>query len=362
MPRTLPTLLLDWYATHKRQLPWRGERAPYRIWISEVMLQQTQVETVIPYYRRWLKRFPTMRALAAAPQADVLALWEGLGYYARARNLHRAAQKIVAEHGGRLPRTLAGLRALSGIGRYTAAAIASIAFGVDAAVLDGNVKRVLARVFDVREDVRSPRGEKHLWEMAEALAPPGRAGDYNQAIMDLGATICTPRAPQCDICPLRSPCAARKLGVQLERPVARSRAAIPHHIEVAGVICKGDRVLIAQRPAHKLLGGLWAFPGGRRERNESLAACLRRVARDKFGVTISVGPQAQTLTHTFTHFRLTLHVFDCRWRSGRAPPAANGQATASAAARWVRVGALGRYPMGKTDRQIARRLLAERVK
>ncbi|MBM2850845.1 MAG: mutY [Anaerolineales bacterium] len=353
MPRKLATLLLDWYALHKRQLPWRDERDPYRLWISEIMLQQTQVETVIPYYRRWLKHFPTVRALAAAPQAEVLALWEGLGYYARARNLHRAAQRIVGEHGGHLPRTLDGLRALPGIGRYTAAAIASIAFGVDAAVLDGNVKRVLARVFDVREDVKSPRGEKRLWEIAEALAPRGRAGDYNQAIMDLGATICTPRAPKCDVCPLRSPCAARKLGVQLERPVARSRAAIPHHIEVAGVIRKGNRVLIAQRPAHKLLGGLWAFPGGRRARNESLAACLRRVVRDEFGITISVGPQAQTLTHAFTHFRITLHVFDCRWRSG---------GVRRAAARWVHVGALGRYPMGKTDRQVAKRLLEERVK
>jgi A/G-specific adenine glycosylase len=353
MSRKLSTRLLDWYAMHKRDLPWRNERDPYRIWISEIMLQQTQVETVVPYYRRWLKRFPTVRALAAAPQAEVLALWEGLGYYARARNLHRAAQELMREHGGRLPRTPDGLRALPGIGRYTAAAIASIAFGADAAVLDGNVKRVLARVFDFREDVRSPRGEKRLWEIAEALVPPGRAGDYNQALMDLGATTCTPRAPQCDVCPLRSPCAARRLGVQLERPVARARAAVPRHIEVAGVIRKHGHVLIAQRPAQKLLGGLWAFPGGRRAGNEGLAACLRRVVRDKFGITISVGPQAQTLTHAFTHFRITLHVFDCRWRRGRV------QGTS---ARWVRVGELGRHPMGKTDRQIAKRLLAERVK
>lgn len=353
MPRKLSTQLLDWYALHKRCLPWRTERDPYRIWISEIMLQQTQVETVVPYYRRWLKRFPTVRALAAAPQAEILALWEGLGYYARARNLHRAAQKLTREHGGRLPRTLEGLRALPGIGRYTAAAIASIAFGVDAAVLDGNVKRVLARVFDFREDVKSPRGEKRLWEIAEALVPAGRAGDYNQALMDLGATICTPRAPQCDVCPLRSSCAARRLGVQLERPVARARVAIPRHIEVAGVIRKHGHVLIVQRPAQKLLGGLWAFPGGRKAGNEGFAACLRRVVREEFGITISVGPQAQTLTHAFTHFRITLHVFDCHWRHGRVQ---------SASARWVRVGELGRHPMGKIDRQIAKRLLAERVK
>jgi A/G-specific adenine glycosylase len=365
MPRNLSALLLDWYAAHKRRLPWRGERDPYRVWVSEIMLQQTQVETVIPYYHRWLKRFPTVRTLAAAPLADVLRLWEGLGYYARARHLHRAAQRIVNEHGGRMPRTVEELRALPGVGRYTAAAIASLAFGEDAAVLDGNVKRVLARVFDFRGDVKAAAGEKRLWDIAETLAPPGRAADHNQALMDLGASLCTPRAPQCGECPLRALCAARKLGVQLERPVTRPRAALPHHLEVAGVIRKRDRVLIAQRPANKLLGGLWAFPGGRRAGRESLAACLRRVVRDEFGMTISVGPQTQMLTHAFTHFRLTLHVFDCEWRSGRlrrAPGAGNDAAPSGASARWVRAGELGRYPMGKTDRQIAKQLLAERVK
>jgi len=353
MPCDLSEMLLAWYTGHKRRLPWRGARDPYRVWISEIMLQQTQVETVIPYYRRWLKRFPAVQALAAAPQGDVLALWEGLGYYARARNLHRAAQRIVDEHGGRLPRTLEGLRALPGIGRYTAAAIASIAFGVDAAVLDGNVKRVLARVFDVRDDVKSSRSEKKLWGLAESLVPAGRAGDYNQALMDLGATVCTPRAPRCDACPLRSPCAARRLGVQLERPVMRPRAALPHYLGAAGVIRKANRVLIVQRPTHKLLGGLWAFPGDRRAARESLAACLRRATREALGIEISIGPQTQTLTHTFTHFKITQHVFDCRWQRGRLR---------GAAARWVRVGDLSRYPMGKTDRLIAKRLLAERVK
>ncbi len=356
MPRKVSTLLLHWYAAHQRTLPWRGTRDPYRVWVSEIMLQQTQVETVIPYYRRWLARFPTVRALAVAPQSEVLALWEGLGYYARARNLHRAAQQIVNEHRGRMPHTLAGLRALPGIGRYTAAAIASIAFEVDAAVLDGNVKRVLARVFDFRDDVKSPRGEKKLWEIADSLVPAGRAGDYNQALMDLGATLCAPRAPRCDICPLRSLCTARQLGVQLERPVTRPRAPIPQRVGAVGVIRKPGRVLIAQRPAHKLLGGLWAFPGGECVEGESLTACLRRVARDEFGVTISVGPQTQELHHTFTHFRIRQHVFECRAQSGRAPHNAGASPI-----RWVRVAELGQYPMGKTDRQIAKQLLAERV-
>ncbi|MGH2524187.1 MAG: A/G-specific adenine glycosylase, partial [Anaerolineales bacterium] len=293
--------------------------------------------------------FPTLRALAAAREQEVLALWEGLGYYSRARNLHRAAQKVMAEHGGQLPRTLEGLRALPGIGRYTAGAIASIAFGVDAAVLDGNVKRVLARVFDFREDVQSPGGEKKLWTLAESLVPPGRAGDYNQALMDLGATICTPRAPACAACPLRRLCAARKLGVQLERPITRKHARVPQRTYIAGAIRKNGRVLIAQRPAGELLGGLWAFPSADCEGRANRAACLRRAVRAAFGIDLRVGPHTQTLTHAFSHFHLTLQVFECKWQSGSLRRGAR--------ARWARVAELNQYPMGKTDRQIARWLV-----
>src|SRR6185369_3543428 len=210
MPPEFSRKLLAWYGRHKRALPWRDVGDPYRTWISEIMLQQTQVDTVIPYYQRWLERFPTVQALAESPLNDVLALWEGLGYYSRARNLHRAAQQVAAERGGALPQTVDELLALPGIGRYTAGAIASIAFGVDAPVLDGNVKRVLARVFDIQTDVKSPAGARELWALAASLVPSGRAGDYNQALMDLGATLCTPRAPACDICPVRELCAARR--------------------------------------------------------------------------------------------------------------------------------------------------------
>src|SRR5512137_1830169 len=212
MPPLLSTRLLRWYAAHKRELPWRKTHDPYRIWVAEIMLQQTQVETVISYYMRWLRRFPTVARLAAAPLDEVLAHWEGLGYYARARNLHRAAKLLVEKSRGQLPQTLDGLRALPGIGLYTAAAIGSIAFGIDAAALDGNLKRVLARIFDVRQDVTSPGGEKSVRALAESLVPPGRAGDYNQALMDLGATICTPRAPRCDACPVQTLCEAYRLG------------------------------------------------------------------------------------------------------------------------------------------------------
>ncbi len=337
--------LLAWYAVHQRVLPWRNAPDPYAIWVSEIMLQQTQVETVIPYYLRWLKRFPTVQALAAAPQQEVLAAWEGLGYYSRARNLHRAARIVAGELDGRLPATAAGLRALPGIGRYTAGAIASIAMGADAAVLDGNVKRVLARVFDFVEDVKSPAGVKKLWALAESLVPRGRAGDYNQALMDLGATLCTPRAPQCPVCPLMNECAAFRLGVQLERPVAGPRRPRPARIYAAAVVRKQRRVLIAQRAAGELLGGLWAFPSVECGQKADLADCLARGLREQWGLEAVVGAQTQTLAHGFTHFTLSLHVFECKWRAGRLRQGAAG--------KWVRAAELGGYPMGKTDRQIA---------
>jgi A/G-specific adenine glycosylase len=355
MPNHFGRPLLAWYARHKRALPWRGAADPYHVWVAEIMLQQTQVETVIPYYRRWLARFPTVQALAAAPQQEVLALWEGLGYYSRARNLHRAAQIVANELGGALPATVDGLRALPGIGRYTAGAIASIAMGADAAVLDGNVKRVLARAFDFVEDVKSPAGVKKLWALAESLVPHGHAGDYNQALMDLGATICTPRAPQCPMCPLRRQCAAFRLGVQLERPVAGPRRARPERIYAAGVVRKRGRVLIVQREAGELLGGLWAFPATQCGPQADLAECLAGGLRQEVGLEAAVGEQTQTLHHGFTHFTLSLHVFECRWRAGRLRPG-------GAPSKWVRVEELGGFPMGKTDRQIAEWVQGEATK
>ena len=331
MPREFSRQLLAWYARHKRALPWRGVKDPYRIWISEIMLQQTQVETVIPYYQRWLARFPDVQALAKAPLDDVLAAWEGLGYYSRARNLHRAAQTVAAEWDGALPSTLADLQSLPGIGRYTAGAIASIAFGVDAPVLDGNVKRVLARVFDIPTNVKSPAGAKELWGLAAGLVPPGRAGDFNQALMDLGAMVCTPRAPACDICPLRELCAARRLGIQLQRPVMPARRPRPERIYAAAVIMKAGRVLLSQRPTDELLGGLWAFPAAECPTGNDLGEGLGQALRASWGIEVEVGPQVQTLFHGFTHFKLILHVFDCEWRAGRVKASVGAR-------RWVRLG------------------------
>lgn len=214
-PDELSRRLLAWYDREQRRLPWRGHPDAYAVWVSEIMLQQTRVETVIPYFERWMQRFPTIQSLAQASQQEVLGLWEGLGYYSRARNLHKAAQVVVEHFGGQLPQERAGLEKLPGIGAYTAGAIASIAFGRDEAALDGNIRRVLARVFAIRTPARSPAGEKELWDLARRCLPPGRAGDYNQALMDLGSALCTPRSPQCMLCPLLAICAGQKLGLSL---------------------------------------------------------------------------------------------------------------------------------------------------
>ena len=346
--------LLAWYDQNARRLPWRGCRDPYAILVSEIMLQQTRVETVIPYYERWMQRFPTFQALAAAPQQDVLAVWEGLGYYSRARNLQRAAQVVVSEYGGELPRDLAALRRLPGVGRYTAGAVASIAFGLDEPALDGNIRRVLARLDNLEKPARSPQGEHRLWALAASWLPPGRAGDYNQAWMDLGTAICTPRRPACAVCPLQDFCRARRLGLQEQRPVQEPKPVVPHHTVTAAVICRDGQVLIAQRPAHGLLGGLWEFPGGKLQPGEDLPACLRREICEELDAGVEVGGLVGVYRHAYTHFRVTLHAFHCRLQPGSQP-----RPLEASDLRWVLPAELETYPMGKIDRQIARDLLQE---
>jgi A/G-specific adenine glycosylase len=317
------------------------------------MLQQTRAETVIPYFERWMERFPTLAALASASQHEVLAAWEGLGYYSRARNLHRAAKMVMAEYGGELPHGKKLLQRLPGVGRYTAGAISSIAFGLDEPALDGNIRRVLARLFDVTEPARSPEGERRLWGLAAEHLPPGRAGEYNQALMDLGATVCTPRNPDCLRCPVAEFCQARLLGVQEQRPVEKPKPVIPHYIVTAAIVQRNGAeniVLIAQRPANGLLGGLWEFPGGKVQDGEDLPTCLRREIREELGAEISVSEPMGIYRHAYTHFRVTLHAFRCKLVGGEPTP------IEVADVRWVTPEALADYPMGKIDRQIARKL------
>ncbi len=342
--------ILAWYTRNARRLPWRDISDPYRTWVSEIMLQQTRVEAVIPYFERWMARFPTLTDLASASEQDVLRAWEGLGYYSRARNLHRAARLVVERFGGQLPSDRDALQSLPGIGRYTAGAIASIAFAQDEPALDGNIRRVLARVFDVRVPARSPEGERILWALAAENLPEGRASAYNQALMDLGSAVCTPRAPACPVCPLNQLCQAYALGVQEQRPVKLPKPPTPHYLVSAAVIRRDGRVLLAQRPANGLLGGMWEFPGGKVEPGETLPETLRREIMEELGVEIEVAEPFGVYQHAYTHFSVTLHAFCCRLTAGEPRPIQPSDL------RWVTPDELKDYPMGKIDRQIARRI------
>jgi A/G-specific adenine glycosylase len=339
----LRTALCAWYRDTARDLPWRRTRDPYAVWVSEIMLQQTRVDTVIPYYLRFLERFPTVDALARASQEEVLKLWQGLGYYSRGRSLHAAAGEIVAG-GGRLPTTVEGWSALPGVGRSTAGAIVAITRGVAAPILDGNVRRVLARLLALHAPPADPVGDKLLWHAAETLTPREDAATYTQAIMELGATCCTPRRPDCDACPWRDECGARALGLCEDLPVKRQRRALPHHREVAIVLHCAGRVLLARRPQRGLLAGLWGFPRDRMGPAEEPATAARRLAKDHVdGVTVALAPLTE-IDHAYSHFRITLHAFAGHIRD--CDPAAGGQR------RWVPVDGLDGYPMPKTDAAI----------
>jgi A/G-specific adenine glycosylase len=339
--------LLAWYEQHAANLPWRENHDPYRVWLSEIMLQQTQVETVKPYFARFLDAFPSVGALANAPLSDVLKLWEGLGYYSRARNLHQAAQAVVRDFGGQFPQTAEQLLNLPGIGRYTAGAIASIAFGEVVPVLDGNVIRVFARLTDLEDDVTQPAVKARLWELAEKWLPNERPGDYNQALMELGRTVCKPRNPLCKECPIHAHCLAFAHGTQALRPVKKSKAPTPHYDVAAGIIWNDiGEVLIAQRPLDGLLGGLWEFPGGKLEAGETLPECLKRELREELAIEVEVGELFTVVQHAFTHFKITLHAFTCKYESGEP------QAIGVRDWAWVRPDELSRYSFGKADRQV----------
>lgn len=340
--------LLKWYAARRRSLPWREHPEPYAVWVAEIMAQQTRLESMLPYFKRWMQRFPDVKALAAASGQEVLTLWEGLGYYRRARNLHRAARLVVEEYSGRLPGSAEELRSLPGIGAYTAGAIASVAFGQDEAAVDGNAIRVLARLFDVDMPMGSQAAIRRFWELARQNLPAGQAAEYNQALMDLGAQVCTPRTPNCDACPLKKHCQARARGTQATRPLRPAKSTLSKRCFAAAVIERDGAVLILRRPSGGLLGGMWEFPNVRLDGSQNPRPALRKALRE-LGVQVRPQTRLADLQHSYSHFRAQLGVFRCRFEGGSL----NGEQEH----RWLASQALAHIPMGKLDRQIASLLL-----
>lgn len=349
--------LLTWYDENKRDLPWRRRAAdPYAVWVSEIMLQQTTVAAVIPFYERWMARFPTVQSLADAPLDDVLKLWAGLGYYARARNLHKGAQTVIEKFGGLIPSDLPTILTLPGIGRYTAGAILSIAFGVDAPILDANVVRVLSRVWAVTGDPKtSSATQKELWGLAEDAIPTGNASDFNQAMMELGALVCVSAAPKCGACPVESLCAARASGDPTGWPQFSGVKKWLDVEEAAVAVRDGaGRVLLTQRSlAASLWGGLWEMPRATRQDGETWECCAARAAGEVVGLPVCVGAVFGTLKHVVANRKITLHGL-----TATVQGAAVAQTVGCAQFVWERLEELSRYARATPQVKLAALLAA----
>ncbi|MBN2412771.1 A/G-specific adenine glycosylase [candidate division KSB1 bacterium] len=343
--------LTTWFESELRDLPWRNTKDPYKIWISEIMLQQTQVNKVIPYYLKFIESFPDIHSLANADLSHVLKIWEGLGYYGRARNLHKAAKEIIKNFQGLFPDDFESVRKLPGIGLYTAAAIMSIAFKQDYAVVDGNVRRVLCRLFTITGNPKSGQGKKIIQQQAQSLLATENPGDYNQAIMELGALICTPRLPKCRLCPVAEFCQAQKSGLQHEYPIKTAKKPRPHNIIAAGIIYKGDKILIARRPENGLLGGLWEFPGGKLEDGETPEQAVKREILEELGISVKVNDLFAIINHQYTHFTITLYVYNCEYISGMP------ETLGCADWRWVTLKEMDKYAFPRANRKILDQLL-----
>jgi A/G-specific adenine glycosylase len=351
---SLPRLrrrLLAWFDRHRRDLPWRRDRDPYRIWVSEVMLQQTTVAAVVPYFERFLAAFPTLADLAAADEQDVLRLWEGLGYYRRARHLHRAARRLAAEHGGALPDDPAVWRDLPGVGRYILGAVLSQAFGRRLPIVEANSLRVLCRLFGYTGDPRSGDGQRWLWETAGRALPAKRAGDFNQALMELGALVCTPMAPRCGQCPVAGECAARRQGLQEVIPRKAERPAATEVREVALAVRRGPRVLLVQRPADaRRWANMWEFPHDELEPGETYEAAAGRLLAPLTGLEAALGPELLTVRHGITRFQITLVCLEADYKGGEFASAVYARG------RWLRPAELAGYPVSTPQRKLARAL------
>ena len=339
--------LVRWYGRHARTLPWRSDPSPYRVWVSEVMLQQTAVATVIPYFERWMRRFPDVGSLARADEREALSLWEGMGYYGRARRLWQAARRVEDEHGGAVPRSTAELRRLPGVGPYIAAAVRSFAFGEDEVALDANLVRVFMRLLGIGGTGAEAQVRREVARWAGIGMPRGRSADYNQALMDFGSLVCRPRAPRCGECFLRGECEAFRRGIQYDIPRPSPRRLRKIRAAVA-VFVRGGAVYIQQRPPEGLFGGMWEFPGGKVEAGETPRKALQRECREELGVECARGRKLLSLTHYYTVFEVRLHAYVCP-----APERLPVDATH----RWVAVAEIGEYPMPSANRQVVQRLV-----
>ena len=339
--------LIQWYQLHKRNLPWRDTDDPYKIWISEVMSQQTRVDTVIPYYHRFIKAYPTVETLAGADRQEVLKLWEGLGYYSRCRNLYHAANEIVNHFNGRIPSEYDEIIRLKGVGPYTASAVLSIAFRKKFAVVDGNVLRVLSRYFGISDDIRNQSTKNRIQQLADELIPADNPGDFNQALMELGATVCKPTQPECNSCPLSIECMAYKTAQTDSIPYKSPAKQVPHYEIAVGLILnsKGE-LLIALRPDNGMLGGLWEFPGGKKEPQESLSDAVARELKEELGIEVEVFGKMKQLKHAYSHFKITMHAFWCTIRNGTPKP------ISSECIEWVSLEEIDRYPFPKANKSI----------
>ncbi len=344
--------LLNWYAVHQRDLPWRRSRDPYRIWVSEVMLQQTRVETVIPYYERWFAQFPTLGSLAEAPEEQVLKAWEGLGYYSRARNLHGAVQEVAARYGGEVPDDPEAVSSLRGVGPYTAGAILSIAFNRAVPAVDGNVMRVLSRLYNIHDDIMQPPTREGMEGLAQSLIPAGQASAFNQALMELGAMVCAPTSPKCLLCPVAEFCQAREEGTQLDLPV-KAKAKAPRPVDIAtAVIWDGRRVLIARRPAEGLLGGLWEFPSAERAPGLAWEHAVHRLAAERLGMEVELDSHLTDVKHVFTHLVWDLKAYLVR------PAAAASLPKDSESLRWVLPQELVQFAFPVAHQKVMKQFLA----
>lgn len=343
-------VLLVWFQKHQRDMPWRGIDDLYKIWVSEVMLQQTQVKKVVAYYERFIQRFPDIQSLASASLQDVLKVWEGLGYYARARNLHKAANIVVHEFNGVIPIDYEDFRKMPGVGEYSAAAVLSIANDAPFAAVDGNIKRVLARLFLIEAPINDSSSHKQFQQQADELLDHEKPGLFNQAMMELGATVCRPKSPTCIVCPVSIYCGAFQTARQDDFPKSNKRSAIPEHHMAAGVISKGSKVLLVQRPLDGLLGGLWEFPNGRLNEGEDVeASCVRHIS-DAVNLSVKNITYLTRVRHAFTHFKIVVDVMQCDYQSGEI--VLNGPLDA----KWVEVTKLHEYPLPRVTHKILDKL------